>query len=278
MKPATFALLTLLAACSSGSKERTKDDRQGAARDDARPVAAAVDDARASPIPADSRVLVLGVTEGWDDPHATLHLYRRGPDNGWQPIGEPWPATLGRAGVAWGRGLHGDGSPDGRSGPVKAEGDGRSPAGAFAVLDLFGYGQEPPDTQMAYTQLTEGFRCVDDPASSHYNRIVDLEAVDQDWQSAEIMRRDDELYRWVIELDHNRAGHHAERPEPGAGSCIFFHVWGGPEATTAGCTAMARPDLEALAARLGPAMNPTYVLLPASELAALADSWQLPRP
>ena len=58
------------------------------------------------------------------------------------------------------------------------------------------------------------------------------------------MLRDDELYTWVVDIGHN--------PDhvPSKGSCIFFHVWGGKDSTTVGCTAMAQPDIEALLGRL----------------------------
>ncbi len=83
------------------------------------------------------------------------------------------------------------------------------------------------------------------------------------------MRRDDDLYTWVVELAHN-----AQRT-PGEGSCIFLHVWGSAKSTTSGCTAMAEDKLAALIAAL-PADGAVMVLLPKDDYAALAASWQLP--
>lgn len=183
------------------------------------------------------------------------------------------PATVGRAGVAWGRGLHGDGAPAGRDGPVKREGDGRAPAGRFRILRAFGYDAAPPaGAALPYQAVDASWRCVDDPASAHYNDVLDQDGVAVDWSSAEVMRRDDELYRWVVELDHNAASGAA--PVAGGGSCIFLHVWGGPDDVTAGCTAMPREDLEALIAWVRPGAS--YVLLPRSEYAALSAAWRLP--
>jgi L,D-peptidoglycan transpeptidase YkuD (ErfK/YbiS/YcfS/YnhG family) len=91
------------------------------------------------------------------------------------------------------------------------------------------------------------------------------------------MRRDDDLYAWVVEVDHNaasHAAHDAAPPVPGGGSCIFLHVWDGPGSVTAGCTAMAEPALAASIAWLRP--GAVYVLLPRDEHAALAGAWQLP--
>lgn len=268
-QPWLLAAALLVIAC--GSKDRTQRPAPAAGDASARAVA--------SPIPESSRQLILGVTSGWDDAAATLRLYQRQPGGPWQPVGQPWAATLGRSGAAWGRGLHGDRAPAAAVGPVKAEGDGRSPAGVFAIRGAYGYDAEPPGgAALPYTALGPTWRCVDDPGSAAYNRILDSASVEGDWSSAEVMRRDDELYRRVIEIDHNRAGHASGAPAPGAGSCIFFHVWGGPEATTAGCTAMARADIERLIATLGPDTNPVYVLLPAAQHRTLAAAWGLPQP
>jgi len=84
------------------------------------------------------------------------------------------------------------------------------------------------------------------------------------------MLRDDALYEWVLDVAHNPDA------TPGAGSCIFLHVWSGPESTTVGCTAMDKPKLEALLAALDPAQQPLYVLLPRSEYSAVASAWGLP--
>jgi D-alanyl-D-alanine dipeptidase len=84
------------------------------------------------------------------------------------------------------------------------------------------------------------------------------------------MRRADNLYRWGIVVDHNTP------PVPGAGSCIFLHVWRGPESATNGCTAMAEHDLQSLITWLDPQANPVLVQLPVEELECLRTDWQLP--
>jgi len=211
---------------------------------------------------------VTGIVSSWDATDATLRLWRREGAT-WRAVGAAWPAALGHTGAAWGRGLHGDGAPSGRSGPTKKEGDGRSPAGAFALTGLYGYAAAGRGA-LPYTPVDEGWRCVDDPASKHYDRIVDERTVAVDWASSEEMRRRDELYRWVVTVAHNPA--HA----PGAGSCVFLHVWRRAGGATAGCTAMARPAIERLLDALDPADRPAYVLLPAAEYDALALTWDLP--
>ncbi len=222
-------------------------------------------------LPAAATHLVTAIVADWDATDATLRLWsRRDPSAGWQPVGEPWPAVVGRAGTGWGAGLHGRGAPAGRPGTVKREGDGKSPAGVFVLRAAFGYASDAPSgTRTPYTRVTDTWRCIDDPTSSHYNVVLDERTTTKDWSSAEDMKRGDDLYAWVVEVAHN-----AQRT-PGDGSCIFLHLWGGPGSTTSGCTAMAEDRLAWLLATL-PAES-VLVLLPQAEYTALADRWGLPR-
>ena len=227
-------------------------------------------DEGASVIPGASRQLVLVAVDSWSAVDAEVARFERSAP-GWSAVGEPWPAVIGARGAGWGRGLHGDGAPDGRGGPVKVEGDGKSPAGVFAIGAAYGYGDAAPaGARVPYTKVDASWRCVDDTGSAHYNRVLDADGVEVDWSSAEEMRRADELYRWVLLVDHNTAR------APGAGSCIFLHVWSGAGRGTAGCTAMARDHMEELLGWLDPAARPVLVLLPREELAALREPWALP--
>lgn len=223
----------------------------------------------ASVIPAAAHELITGVIDDWRSTRVTLRRWRRNDTGPWAAGGDAWQGVIGTSGAAWGSGLHGSGAPDGHTGPIKHEGDGKSPAGAFALRGVYGYAAAPPrGTAVPYVQVTADWDCVDDPASKHYTRIVDRRGVTVDWTSAEQMRRRDELYTWVIDIAHNRAA------APGAGSCIFFHVWGGPTASTVGCTAMPEPELAQLIAGLDP--TAVYVLLPRAEYDAFAATWGLP--
>src|SRR5256885_17269028 len=81
-----------------------------------------------SPV-AHARQLVTVVSDDWRGTRATLRAFERAADGRWRQIGAAIEAHLGRAGSGWGRGLHASQ----RSGPDAAEGDERSPAGAFAL-------------------------------------------------------------------------------------------------------------------------------------------------
>ncbi len=257
-----IGLLLLIAACS---------------RRDSAPVVVALPtpDAGAAPavrVPDSSLQLVTATVPAWDATTAELRLWTR-PSSAspWLPAGPAWPATVGRTGIAWGRGLHGDGAPAGRDGPLKREGDGRSPAGLFAIGPAFGYAATPPaGARMPYTPVDASWNCVDDPASAFYNRVLDARTVTPDWKSAEDMRRADPLYAWVIEVRHNPSA------TPGGGSCIFLHVWADPTDTTVGCTAMEEPRLAALIAALDPASSPVFAQLTHADYDAVATTWGLP--
>ncbi|HEY2732461.1 MAG TPA: hypothetical protein VGI70_00675, partial [Polyangiales bacterium] len=113
-------------------------------------------------------------------------------------------------------------------------------------------------------------RCIDDPASTHYNQIVSSEHVTVDWRSAERMRRDDDLYELAIEIAHNR-----EPTAADGGSCIFLHVWSGPDSRVTGCTALDKAQLRAIARWLEPNAA-LLVALPRAEYIALQRAWGLP--
>jgi D-alanyl-D-alanine dipeptidase len=210
--------------------------------------------------------LVTAVADDWTSTKVTLtHWHRKDVEHAWERVGKPWDGVIGRTGLAWGDGIHGHGAPKGDDGPTKHEGDGKAPAGAFRVRQRFGY-----DAKHAhfhdYKALTEATECVDDPKSAAYNTLVEHTG-SADWTSAEHMHRDDDLYSIGAVVEHN------PRRTPGEGSCIFLHVWSGPDSTTVGCTAMDKDSLEAL---LSYSHELVFVQLPRAEYRALQHEWGLP--
>jgi len=225
--------------------------------------------AAAGPVPPDSRQMVLSVSTGWDATQAEIRRYERsGPEGAWKPVGVSRGSSLGRTGLAWGSGLHssvGDG-------PTKKEGDGKSPAGVFLLREATGYeAKAPSGTRLPYRQATTTLRCVDDPRSKHYNRLVDEAQTPKDWASAEDMRRPDGLYRLVVWVGHND-----DPPRPEAGSCIFLHFREAASSVTAGCTAMDEGILEEVLAWLDPKARPVLVQLPRDQRRKLQSEWGLP--
>lgn len=238
--------------------------------------AVAASSAQAGERPAvtrDASQLITVVTPTWNDTVGVLKRFTRIERGEWAPIGSPITVNMGRSGLAWGRGRHGQGAPAGMPGPIKREGDGRAPAGVFHLSMVYGYEAEPlAGARSPYQTASEACRCVDDVASRYYNQVIDAQKVDRDWNSDEAMRRSDDLYRWVVFVDHNVG---SDR-QPGFGSCIFLHVQRGPGSPTAGCTSMERTDLETLIRWIEPTKT-LFVTLPEASYTQLQTSWDLPR-
>mgnify|MGYP000893498906 CR=1 FL=1 len=217
-----------------------------------------------------ARQLLLVVATDWTSSGAYLSRYER-PDAtaSWVPAGLPLELSLGRAGLAWAPEFV---TPGMSPGPIKREGDGCSPAGAFPVTGLFGVAGPMPGAKLPWLQATPDLKCVDDPASRHYNRIVEQSRVGCiDWNSCEDMLRTDGRYEVGAVVGCN-----VEPAVPGAGSCIFLHVREAPGTPTAGCSALARDDMIALAAWLDGARSPWLVQLPHAAYADLRGPWRLP--
>lgn len=217
-----------------------------------------------------SRQLVLVTIPGWDSNHGTLRTYQRSAD-GWRQVDAAAPVMIGRAGAAWGLGLH-----PAQPGSQKREGDGRAPAGAFTIGTAFGYAANAA-TALPYAAMDASDYCIDVNASPLYNRIVDTKdvGVEAIVGSTEPMRRDlhadgDQRYRLGFVIEHNA------QARPAAGSCIFAHLWKSPTDATAGCTAMDPATMDRLLSWLQPTQRPVFVLLPETEYARLRSAWQLP--
>jgi D-alanyl-D-alanine dipeptidase len=166
---------------------------------------------------------------------ATLETYaRRMPSAEWISVGARQPAVVGTKGVAWGWGFqslakHGE--------PLKIEGDKRTPAGIFPLGATFGFEPWPQSTR--HIVITPGESvCVDDALSPHYSQIVTAEAAGEGASGEKMWEIG--VYKRGIVVDY--ATDRTER----AGSCIFVHIWAGPDQGTSGCVAAAERDVVAL--------------------------------
>ena len=221
---------------------------------------------------AQSTQLIVVTTADWNAVDGRLQRYERAtPRDAWRPLGEPIAIVVGKTGLAWGIGVAPADKIRSASDPVKKEGDGKAPAGAFTLGTAFGFApQSLAGSKLPYLSLTSSVECVDDTKSKFYNRVVDRSSVAPDWSSSEHMRNVD-LYHWGIVVDHN------DHPAvPGGGSCIFLHIWRGAGQGTVGCTAMPQAELESLLAWLDPARKPLLVQLPAASYGQLIERWKLP--
>jgi D-alanyl-D-alanine dipeptidase len=218
-----------------------------------------------------SRQCLVVVAPTWNSKTALLHAFERTSTTGdWKMQGDALPVVLGKSGLGWGLGLV-----DARrlAGPRKIEGDNKVAAGIFRLGPAFGYAPAASASwiKLHYLPLTKMTEGVDDPRSHYYNRLVDRSKVARvDWRSSEQMRRADDLYKWGIFVAHNAAA------TPGAGSCIFMHIWKNSSTATTGCTAMAERDLVRLLRWLDPAAQPLLVQVPQRDYAEFQSHYRLP--
>ncbi len=218
----------------------------------------------------DAEQLVVVVSDSWDAPKARLYTLER-VDQKWQLALGPWPVVVGKKGMGWGVGQGTD-----APGPRKREGDGKAPAGRFPLLQMMGYAKTAPaQTSLPYQPITAASRCIDDSASPLYNQLVEtdqLPATQATWKSAEVMRRKDDLYKWLIVTGYNQP-----EPQPQQGSCIFVHIWRSPEKGTAGCTAMTEANLLQLMGWLAADKAPQLLQLPQPVIESIPDyAWLQP--
>lgn len=217
-----------------------------------------------------ARQMVLVITPGWDDVRGELKRFERSAiKDSWRAVGASASIVVGKNGSAWDPMVE-----PAVPGPVKAEGDGRSPAGIFTLGTAFGYAPtaEAAWLKLPYLPVTEGIECVDDPASTVYNQIVNRRTIAKpDWKSSEKMREVGEAYRWGVVINYNSAPATAKH-----GSCIFMHIGGEGGKGTVGCTATSPAELRTVMEWLDPKANPVMVQLPRAAYEKLRGPWQLP--
>jgi L,D-peptidoglycan transpeptidase YkuD (ErfK/YbiS/YcfS/YnhG family) len=120
----------------------------------------------------------------------------------------------------------------------KQEGDGATPRGVLPLLRVLYRADRlaPPRCAVPLEPIGPDEGWCDDPADAAYNRPVKLPYPARH----EELWRGDALYDVVGVLGWNVAP-----VVRGAGSAIFLHVASGDYAPTAGCIALALPDLQA---------------------------------
>jgi len=152
------------------------------------------------------------------------------PRRGWLTTGPlVIPVALGRGGIR----------------ANKREGDGATPRGVFRPLRLWWRADRAPlpRTHLPVRRITPQDGWCEDPADRHYNQPVRLTPD----SPADRLRRDDHLYDYIIEIDHNA------RPRvAGRGSAVFLHLARDNFGPTAGCVAMRPQMMRQLLARIGP--------------------------
>lgn len=217
-----------------------------------------------------SQQAVVAYAKSWSSSSADLYLYEKSGTH-WGRIEGPIKVRLGRNGLVWGVGIHRN--PAGAT--IKAEGDGKSPAGIFHIGGAWGDAATiKKHPNLPYRKVTPQDLWVEDSQSPYYNQhLVIPHAPKTNWEKAQQMKQNDEAHSLKLFIAHNPP----PKATPNAGSAIFFHIWrGGGSKPTAGCTTMAESNLKRLVARIDPNKRPVYVLLPIAEYQAMRGPWKLP--
>ena len=127
----------------------------------------------------------------------------------------------------------------------KREGDGATPRGTFRPRQLWWRADRhpKPSTFLPVRAIGPEDAWCEDPSSRHYNQPLRLAAND----GGDRLTRDDHLYDFIIEIDHNTRPRIADR-----GSAVFLHLARKDFSPTAGCVSMTRAAMLRLLKRLGP--------------------------
>ena len=152
------------------------------------------------------------------------------PRRGWLIAGgRTVPVALGRGGIR----------------ANKREGDGGTPRGIFHPRKLWWRADRhrQPRTFLPVRAIALEDAWCEDPTDRHYNHPVRL---GRDHRG-DRLRREDHLYDFIVEIDHN------SRPRiAGRGSAVFLHLARDNFAPTAGCVSMTKSAMLHLLQRLGP--------------------------
>jgi len=156
----------------------------------------------------------------------------------WKMALEPFNAVIGRNGFA--------------AAGEKREGDGKTPSGIYPLKMTFGY-DESIKKKMPYRQAMKDDVWVDDPNADDYNRWV--KKSDTRAASYEIMKRDDNLYKYGIVIEYN-----TDPIIKGNGSAIFLHIWKSEGISTAGCVAVSEDNILKILDWLDPQASPVIIM------------------
>jgi L,D-peptidoglycan transpeptidase YkuD (ErfK/YbiS/YcfS/YnhG family) len=152
------------------------------------------------------------------------------PQRGWLTAGgQAVPVALGRGSIR----------------ANKREGDGGTPKGTFRPRQVWWRADRHPrpHTLLPVRAIGPEDAWCEDPSSRHYNQPVHLDH----GSGGDRLSRDDHLYDFIVEIDHNNLPRIA-----GRGSAVFLHLARADFSPTAGCVSMTKSAMLRLLRRLGP--------------------------
>lgn len=156
-----------------------------------------------------------------------------------------YPCALGRGGIV--------------SAENKSEGDGATPAGRFALREIYYRADRLslPPSALRTTALTDRDGWSDDPLDPSYNTKVAL----PHGAHHEVLWRADPLYDILVVLGYND-----DPSVPGKGSAIFFHLAHDDLRPTQGCVAIALGHMLEILAKITRDEHMELSLAPSSTL------------
>ena len=127
----------------------------------------------------------------------------------------------------------------------KFEGDGATPRGVFRPVKLWWRADRHvrPRTYLPVRAIQSCDAWSENSADRHYNKPIQRD----DNQDGDRLTREDFLYDFIIEIDHNTRPRIARR-----GSAVFLHLARENFSPTAGCVGMTKSAMLQLLARIGP--------------------------
>jgi L,D-peptidoglycan transpeptidase YkuD (ErfK/YbiS/YcfS/YnhG family) len=167
-----------------------------------------------------------------DRPLSAIRIHPSAGDarRGWlMADGRAIPVALGRGGIR----------------ANKREGDGGTPKGTFRPRRVWWRADRHPRprTFLPVRAIRPEDAWCEDPKDRHYNRPVRLDCD----RGGDRLKRDDHLYDFIVEIDHNSTPCVA-----GRGSAVFLHLARENFGPTAGCVSMTKSAMLHLLRRLGP--------------------------
>jgi L,D-peptidoglycan transpeptidase YkuD (ErfK/YbiS/YcfS/YnhG family) len=167
-----------------------------------------------------------------DRPLAAIRVHRAAgdPRRGWLTA-DGWtvPVALGRGGIL----------------ANKREGDGGTPKGTYHPLQLWWRADRHPRprTYLPVRPIRPEDAWCEDPRDRRYNQPIRLVRD----QPGDRLTREDHLYDFIVEIDHNAGPRVA-----GRGSAVFLHLARPNFSPTAGCVSMTKSSMLRLLRRMGP--------------------------
>src|SRR3954454_11729030 len=180
-----------------------------------------------------SHVISVGYRERARDrplPAIRIKAAAGNPSRGWLTAGGySIPVALGRGGIR----------------ANKREGDGGTPRGTYRPRQLWWRADRHrrPQTFLPVRPIRPEDAWCEDPKDRRYNQPIRLTRN----EPGDRLTREDHLYDFIVEIDHNGAPRIA-----GRGSAVFLHLARTNFSATAGCVSMTKSAMLRLLRRMGP--------------------------